>query len=423
MTTRTTLRLATGFAATAVSVALVAGALHLLRGREDRSDSTSSARDAGAPEEDVPLSGPLVSLPRLDVTLPAGWIEERRPDGKLRYAPKVDGSAGELVVMRQPEDSYLAATHGKSLGGLAIFLGTEIELGKPGPPHDELAAMGTLGYAMFQGAQPATFFAVTLSPTSVYTWTWAGPDPNGTDVTDAIAIARSAKEAKNAETGALAAFVGNLETLSQAHAMVRDGTDPKEVYAATFVDEKGALAAEERPAIAGVLAIAGAADGPNAPDAARADAGLATALHQSFRLNFDADPSHALDLTVSLAATPKLGEDEAPRVHVVLARAKEAWKSELLRRRAIALWALPPASLGPPADAAAFEAVVLGTHMIRSRRPAYFTSPGGGAWILFKTMQPGELYLALDLEAGLVEIIPKKPEEPTEAARRLYQLF
>jgi hypothetical protein len=47
--------------------------------------------------------------------------------------------------------------------------------------------------------------------------------------------------------------------------------------------------------------------------------------------------------------------------------------------------------------------------------------PGKGTWVLLKTASPDELYLAFDVETGVIEFFPKTPMEPNDAARALFK--
>jgi hypothetical protein len=211
-------------------------------------------------------------------------------------------------------------------------------------------------------------------------------------------------------------LVATLDQISLLRAEIRKARPPKQWHLAVFVNKDHLVAAEERPVLSGRFTIVEVSG---------------RKLVMQSRL--DADPAQQLVVTVEVTGEVMDGRSNDPvtgleshggeygKVKVTVERDAKAAASEAARLRVASLWDLIGEHIDVPYRPAIYDAAVLGAQLVKTPMPANFEMPGQGNWVLLKTAQPDELYLAFDVEAGLIEFFPKTPMEPTAAARALFR--
>ncbi|MBA3539181.1 MAG: hypothetical protein H0T79_06105 [Deltaproteobacteria bacterium] len=209
------------------------------------------------------------------------------------------------------------------------------------------------------------------------------------------------------------AVVAALGQIALVHAELLKGKSPESLHLAVFM-EGDKVSGDERPVLSGRFAIAAPGD-----------------RQLLLQTRFDADPKQVVLVTLRMKGAkdsarlvdPVTGKEtrleDQETVSLEVSRSAAAAPSHPDRLRAAQLWSLIGEHIAAPYQPARFEAAVIGTQLVKTS--AYFWNPGKGSWVLLKTTTPDELYLAFDVETGIIEVFPKTPMQPTEAARALFK--
>lgn len=386
------------------------------RGAKGSSDQSPALASSGGD------TSKQVLAPALKVNLPPGWVELPNPGGPLMYAPRADDSAGVLQVSRMPDKDYAFIVGHERLGPFAADVGARLGWGEARGNKDSACMMGRMGLAVFEGKQfPAMLQLITVSASSAYMWTWIGPNPGADEVKQALQIVADAKEASLPKTRELAELIDALNQISLVRDSLLSGSSPEQLHLAVFMDPEGKVSGDERSVLSGRFSILERQD--PAPKErrllmqSRLDADQTQGFMVSVCLNGDAEPARFVDKRTGTETD--IGEKGKVAVHVI--RDEKAAPSHPARLRAAQLWSLVGERIDVPYEPAIFEATVLGTHLVKTRVPANFENPGKGNWVLLKTIHPDELYVAFDVDAGIIEFFPKTPMQPNDAARVLFR--
>jgi hypothetical protein len=349
---------------------------------------------AGGPDGKPP---PQVLLPRFEVKLPAGWTQQPNLGGPLTWVPKGGESLGVLQVSRINDKDVGWVSQQKDLGAYAAVIGEKLGWGKPSETRELPSEIGRAGMAQFNPHTDARIkrLWVVVSEHSAYLWTWITSVPNDDLHEQALQVVMDAREARNKVPGAVLKVIDAAEKASPARAEVAKGKSAESVHLAMLVDDKGKPTNVERPALSGRFTIL-------PPPREKA---LLLELH------FDAEAAQIFQLTIAFGPTVKFS----------LARNPNAPYSQPARLWAAQLWALVGERIDAPYALSEFEGTLLGAKLVKTRLPAGFGAPGKGEWLLFKTSRPGELYIALNLAAGIIEIFPVVPLQANDAAKALFK--
>jgi hypothetical protein len=394
------------------------GILDIFKRKAARGPGQSSPVPAGSDS----ANSKQVLPPAFNIELPRGWLELSNPGGPVTYAPRPDDSAGVLQVSRMPDRDYAYIAARERLGPFAAELGARLGWGTARRDKDSACAMGRMGLAVFEAEQfPVVLLFVTVSSSSAYMWTWLGPSPHAAEIELALQVVADAKEATLPKSRELAEFIDALNKVSLARKAILDGSSAEQLHLAVFMDPEGKVSGDDRPVLSGRFSTLGRQD--------RSPGERGVLMH----CRFDADQAQSFMVSVCIengaeqaefvdrptGAEKGLGEPGKVTVHVI--RAENAPPSQAARVCVAQLWSLVGERSDVPYQSAAFEAAALGTQLVRTRVPAKFGNPGKGTWVLLKTMHPDELYVAFDLDAGIIEFFPKTPMQPNDAARALFR--
>lgn len=213
-----------------------------------------------------------------------------------------------------------------------------------------------------------------------------------------------------------AQMVAAFDRISAVRAQLADkakAVTADQIHLAILLDADQKISADERA----VLSATGQVVEDNGPSNARLLA-LRAQLDDGTPLWIELELRGAVDhgQVASKTAPP---QQETVRIRI--AGDAKAPSSHQARLRVAWLWRLLGEDVDVARQPATLDAIVLGTQLVKTRAPANFEQPGKGGWLLLKTIHPDELYLAIDLEAGRVELFPKTPQQPTAAGRALFR--
>jgi len=132
---------------------------------------------------------------RVSIDVPAGWIHKENPALLAEYWADEAGTRGVLQVSRLPNDQFDFIDTQADLGVVAAEIGTRLSgFGTASGSKSGPCAMGRFGMATFpRGNHPVILLWLTVSKTSVYLWTWLGPDPRGDEMRSALQTVLTAK--------------------------------------------------------------------------------------------------------------------------------------------------------------------------------------------------------------------------------------
>lgn len=359
-----------------------------------------AAPEAAEPEAKAPGQ---VLLPKLEVKLPQGWLYKLNPGGPMTWTPPGGDEVGALQVSRINDKDVGSVARQKELGLYAAQIGARLGWGKASAYTDGPCEMGRAGMATFPG--DADFKSMRLwvvaSQHSAYMWTWIGRDAKSPHADAALQLVMDAKEAHLTVPPAIARAIDAAEKKSPARAEVNKGRSADQVHLAMLVDEHGKPMSVERPVLSGRLSLAQLPKGAPAPKPN-------TILLEA---RFDPDVSQVFHLMLTLGPTVKLS----------MARDAKAAPSQPARLWAAQLWSLVGERIDAPYAMTELEAQVLGAKLVKTRLPSGFASPGKGEWLLLKSTRPGEVYVAINLDAGIIELFPVVPLQANDAARALFK--
>ena len=344
-----------------------------------------------------------VLVPRFDIKLPPGWQYQLNPGGPLTWTPKGGDTVGALQVSRINDKDVGGVMRQKELAPYAVEIGSRLGWGKALSSTDGPCEMGRMGMATFTGPEFASMrLWVVVSQHSAYMWTWMGATPRSPEEEQALQMVMEAKETRNPVPPVIAKAIDAAEKASPARAEVNKGKSADTVHLAMLVDAQGKPMNVERPVLSGRLSAA--------PPGLKLKPNTA-----AWELRFDSDVGMPLGLALTMGP--------GTTAKVALARNQTLAPSQKSRLWAAQLWSLVGERIDAPYAAAEFEAQVLGVKLIRTRLPSNFGSPGKGEWLLLKTTAPGEIYIALNLEAGIAEFFPVVPLQPNDGARALFKFL
>jgi hypothetical protein len=135
-----------------------------------------------------------LSVASLAIVVPAGWTEVVGAEPReLR-----SGNGGVLQVSQLAAQhlSYIASA--PDLGAFAAEFGgrlggAERTWGTASGARTGDCERGRFGLAVFSAGQfPSMLLWITVAADAAYMWTWLGPDPQGEEIRDALAIVMGA---------------------------------------------------------------------------------------------------------------------------------------------------------------------------------------------------------------------------------------
>lgn len=343
-----------------------------------------------------------VLLPRLELELPRGWQYKLNPGGPLTWTPPGGDEVGALQASRINDKDVGSVARQKELGLYAAQIGARLGWGKASEYTEGPCEMGRAGLATFPGDEEFKSMRlwVVVSQHSAYMWTWIGRDAKSVHADAALQLVMDAKEAHLAVPPAIAKAIDAAEKASPARAEVNKGRSVDQVHLAMLVDEHGKAMGVERPVLSGRLWLAQLPKGaPPRPNTLALEA------------RFDPDVSQLFQVQLSFGPTVKLS----------IARDAKVAPSQPARLWAAQLWSLVGERIDAPYAKTELEAQVLGAKLLKTRLPSAFASPGKGEWLLLKSSKPGEVYVAINLDAGIIELFPVVPMQANDAARALFK--
>ena len=226
-------------------------------------------------------------------------------------------------------------------------------------------------------------------------------------------------------------FLARLDGMSSArHMLKRQPADPAQMVFALLLDPDQKIAAGPRETAGFRFRTQPWTEGtPGQPNelvslAATLTADDARLFVMAVRLtDKKADLSQVNPLIDAGSGVSGSESVQLDKVQVMVVRKQQDAPSKTGRLLAAKLWNLVGESINVAYAPAVLEGVVLGTRLKRNTSPPSFSEPGRGTWTLFRIVDPGEAYLALDWEAGLGEFFPKAPGVRSEAGLALFKAF